>query len=319
MSNFATDILGGVKFFAKNKALFRDGNTASASSNDTAAKLMLDISKYTRWESLASNDLTTEAITINFSSAKTLDRLIFTEHNLKAFTITYNSGTEFTNVNNLDGDIVGGIAETDYNLDTAYYRFDSVSVSSIVISATTAQVVDAQKYITQFIATAELGTLAGFPRIQNVQHNRNIKGSKALSGKNVIQKGYETTTFRINFKTYPVQLDIDLVEDLHESEDSFLGDFIEDQSVDSPVDNASHNSLATEIVQALETLTEREEAVLRLRYGLDDGQPRKLEEVGNRFGITRERVRQIETKAIRKLRHPLRAQRLKGFLDGLSV
>lgn len=222
MSNFATDILGGVKFFAKNKALFRDGNTASASSNDTAAKLMLDISKYTRWESLASNDLTTEAITINFSSAKTLDRLIFTEHNLKAFTITYNSGTEFTNVNNLDGDIVGGIAETDYNLDTAYYRFDSVSVSSIVISATTAQVVDAQKYITQFIATAELGTLAGFPRIQNVQHNRNIKGSKALSGKNVIQKGYETTTFRINFKTYPVQLDIDLVEDLHESEDSFL-------------------------------------------------------------------------------------------------
>ncbi|MFB3788773.1 MAG: sigma-70 family RNA polymerase sigma factor [bacterium] len=115
-----------------------------------------------------------------------------------------------------------------------------------------------------------------------------------------------------------VQRAVSLETPINESEDSFLGDFIEDVSVDSPVDNASHNSLEGEIEQALETLTEREEAVLRLRYGLDDGQPRKLEEVGNRFGITRERVRQIETKAIRKLRHPLRAQRLKGFLDGLA-
>ncbi len=115
-----------------------------------------------------------------------------------------------------------------------------------------------------------------------------------------------------------VQRAVSMETPINESEDSFLGDFIEDQSVDSPVDNASHHSLEGEIEQALETLTEREEAVLRLRYGLDDGQPRKLEEVGNRFGITRERVRQIETKAIRKLRHPLRAQRLKGFLDGLA-
>ncbi|MDX9752519.1 MAG: sigma-70 family RNA polymerase sigma factor [bacterium] len=115
-----------------------------------------------------------------------------------------------------------------------------------------------------------------------------------------------------------VQRAVSLETPINDSEDSFLGDFIEDQSVSSPVDNASHNSLENEIEQALETLTEREEAVLRLRYGLDDGQPRKLEEVGNRFGITRERVRQIETKAIRKLRHPLRAQRLKGFLDGLT-
>ncbi|MEW6237794.1 MAG: sigma-70 family RNA polymerase sigma factor [Candidatus Omnitrophota bacterium] len=115
-----------------------------------------------------------------------------------------------------------------------------------------------------------------------------------------------------------VQRAVSLETPINDSEDSFLGDFIEDQSVDSPVDTASLNSLETEIEQALETLSEREEAVLRLRYGLDDGQPRKLEEVGNRFGITRERVRQIETKAIRKLRHPLRAQRLKGFLEGLT-
>ena len=115
-----------------------------------------------------------------------------------------------------------------------------------------------------------------------------------------------------------VQRAVSLETPINESEDSF-GDFIEDVTVESPVETASLNSLELEIEQALETLTEREEAVLRLRYGLDDGQPRKLEEVGNRFGITRERVRQIETKAIRKLRHPLRAQRLKGFLDGLAT
>ena len=222
MSQQSLDITGGVKFFDKNKALFRDGNTASASTNDAAAKFALDISKYTRWESIASNDTIIETITINFRSVQIIDRLILTEHNFKEFTVKYNGGLEFTNVSNLDGDLVGGISETTYDKDTSYYKFDSVSVSSIVISVTTTQVANAQKYLTQFIATTEVGTFAGFPRIQNVQHNRNIKGSKALSGRNVIQKGYETTTFRMNFKTYPVQADIDIVEGLHEREDSFL-------------------------------------------------------------------------------------------------
>ncbi len=216
------DISGGVKFFDKNKALFRDGNTANASTNDSAAKFILDISKYTRWESIGSIDSTTETITINFKTSQTLDRLIFTGHNFKQFTVKYNGGTDFANVSGLDGDLVGGIAETDFDKDTAYYKFDSVVVSSITISVDTTQVADAEKYLNQFIATTELGTFAGFPRIQNVQHNRNIKGSKALSGKNVIQKGYETTTFRMNFKSYPVQADIDIVEEIHEREDSFL-------------------------------------------------------------------------------------------------
>ena len=217
-----SDISGGVKFFENNKALFRDGNIASASTNDSAAKFMLDISKYTRWESIGSNDTITETITINFKTAQTLDRLLLVEHNFKAFTIKYNGTNDFTNVSNLDGGLVGGIAETAYDKDTAYYKFDSVVVNSITISVDTTQVVDDQKYMVQFIATTELGTFAGFPRIQNVQHNRNIKGSKALSGKNVIQKGYETTTFRINFKTYPVQADISLVDNLHERENSFM-------------------------------------------------------------------------------------------------
>ena len=222
MSNQSLDIIGGVKFFDKNKALFRDGSTASASTNDSAAKFMLDISKYTRWESIGSNDSTTETITINLGTATTLDRLILTEHNFKAYTVKYNGGTDFVNVSNLDVDLVGGIVETAHDKDTSYYKFDSVSVSSITISVDTTQVANAEKYLTQFVATVELGTFAGFPRVQNVLHNRNIKGSKALSGKNVIQKGYETTTFRMNFKSYPVQADITLVESLHEREDSFM-------------------------------------------------------------------------------------------------
>lgn len=217
-----TDISGGVKFFDKNRALFRDGNQASAGTNDSAAKFILDVSKYTRWESIGSDDTTTETITINFKIAQTLDRLIFTGHNFKAFSVKYNDGTEFANVSGLDGDLIGGIVETAYDKDTAYYKFDSVVVSSIVISIDTTQVVDAEKFLNQFIATVELGTFAGFPRVQNVQHNRNIKGSKALSGKNVIQKGYETTTFRLNFKSYPVQADIDILEGVHERENSFL-------------------------------------------------------------------------------------------------
>jgi hypothetical protein len=218
----ALDITGGVKFFENNKALFRDGSDASASTNDEAAKFILDISKYTRWESLSSNDITTETLTINLAQATDLDRLILVGHNLKDYTIQYNGTTEFTNVCGLDGALVGGIVETTYDKDTSYYSFDEVSVSSILITMNTTQTVDAEKFLTQFVATKELGTFQGFPRIQNVQHNRNIKAAKAISGKNVIQKGHEVTTFRMNFSTYPVQADITLLDSLHEREESFL-------------------------------------------------------------------------------------------------
>ena len=100
-----------------------------------------------------------------------------------------------------------------------------------------------------------------------------------------------------------------------EEEDSHLGDFIEDDKVPVPADAAAFTLLKEQLEEVLETLTERERKVLRLRFGLDDGRARTLEEVGKEFKVTRERIRQIEAKALRKLRHPSRSRKLKDYLD----
>ena len=108
---------------------------------------------------------------------------------------------------------------------------------------------------------------------------------------------------------------VSLETPIGEEEDSHLGDFIEDQEAPSPADAASFSLLREQLEEVLETLTPREKKVLRLRFGLEDGRARTLEEVGQTFGVTRERIRQIEAKALRKLRHPSRSKRLKDFLD----
>ena len=108
---------------------------------------------------------------------------------------------------------------------------------------------------------------------------------------------------------------VSLETPIGEEEDSHLGDFIEDQDAPAPADAASFMLLQEQLEEVLDTLTPREEKVLRLRFGLDDGRARTLEEVGQNFGVTRERIRQIEAKALRKLRHPSRSRKLKDFLD----
>ena len=108
---------------------------------------------------------------------------------------------------------------------------------------------------------------------------------------------------------------VSLETPIGEEEDSHLGDFIQDEQVMVPVDAATYTLLREQLSEALETLTEREQKVLRLRFGLDDGRPRTLEEVGREFNVTRERIRQIEAKALRKLRHPSRSRKLKDYLD----
>ena len=107
---------------------------------------------------------------------------------------------------------------------------------------------------------------------------------------------------------------VSLETPIGEEDDSHLGDFIKDESNMSPEEYATNEMLKDEISDVLLTLTEREEKVIRLRFGLEDGKSRTLEEVGQLFGVTRERIRQIEAKALRKLRHPSRSRKLRDYL-----
>jgi len=115
----------------------------------------------------------------------------------------------------------------------------------------------------------------------------------------------------IKISQEPVSLEMPIGEE----EDSHLGDFIEDRSTMPPVEAAALNLLKDQVEEVLSTLTPRERRVLQLRFGLEDGRSRTLEEVGKEFGVTRERIRQIEAKALRKLRHPSRSKKLKDYLE----
>ena len=108
---------------------------------------------------------------------------------------------------------------------------------------------------------------------------------------------------------------VSLETPIGEEEDSHLGDFIPDEDIPSPVEAAAYSMLQKQLREVLDTLSEREKKVLILRFGLDDGRPRTLEEVGKEFNVTRERIRQIEAKALRKLRHPSRSKKLKDYLE----
>jgi len=130
-----------------------------------------------------------------------------------------------------------------------------------------------------------------------------------------IGKEMDITVERVREIMKIAQEPVSLETPIGEEEDSHLGDFIEDQDAPAPAEAASFMLLKEQLEEVLETLTPREEKVLRLRFGLDDGRARTLEEVGQHFGVTRERIRQIEAKALRKLRHPSRSKKLKDFLE----
>lgn len=153
-----------------------------------------------------------------------------------------------------------------------------------------------------------------------------INKVKKASSQLLHQNGHEPTANEIsevlNMPTDKVreimrvaQEPVSLETPIGEEEDSHLGDFIPDDDAPAPQDSASHTLLKEQLSDVLSTLTPREERVLRLRFGLEDGRSRTLEEVGEVFNVTRERIRQIEAKALRKLRHPSRSKKLKDFLD----
>jgi len=124
----------------------------------------------------------------------------------------------------------------------------------------------------------------------------------------------EETRRVLKISRHPISLD----RPVGESDDSYFGDFIEDKHSESPINSATYEMLKESVAQVLKTLTYREREIIRLRYGLGDGYTYTLEEVGRIFKVTRERVRQIEAKALRKLQHPVRARQLEGFLEGLG-
>ncbi|MEX2598318.1 MAG: RNA polymerase sigma factor RpoD, partial [Dehalococcoidia bacterium] len=130
-----------------------------------------------------------------------------------------------------------------------------------------------------------------------------------------ISQGMEVPPERVREILKVSQEPVSLETPIGEEEDSHLGDFIEDRSAPAPADAATFQLLREQVEDVLSTLSERERRVLQLRFGLEDGRSRTLEEVGRDFGVTRERIRQIEAKALRKLRHPSRSRKLRDFLE----
>ncbi len=152
--------------------------------------------------------------------------------------------------------------------------------------------------------------------------NKVVKASRRLLQEYGREPTPEEIATRLNLPVEKVKSVLKVAQDpisldrpIGEDEDSYIGDFIEDTKVVSPAQSSAFSMLQDQMGSVLSTLTQREERVIRLRFGLGDGCPRTLEEVGNIFNVTRERVRQIEAKALRKLRHPSRSRKLHGFVD----
>jgi RNA polymerase primary sigma factor len=147
------------------------------------------------------------------------------------------------------------------------------------------------------------------------QHRRLLQEYGREPTADEIGEALEVTSDRVEEILKISQEPVSLETPIGEEEDSHLADFIEDRSAPAPPDLASYQLLKEQIDDVLSTLTDREKKVLQLRFGLVDGRSRTLEEVGKEFGVTRERIRQIEAKALRKLRHPSRSRRLRDFLE----
>ena len=202
---------GGISFFDKSKCLFKDGASAVASSNGDAQNLCLGQNKYYRWESSGSDDTTTETLAITFPSAVSVSRIFLLGHNLKNFSITSADGS-FSNVTSLDATGGSGISETTYSRSMAYYEFDAITLDDLTLTMNTTQTADEEKYVTQIIATNELGTLAGFPTVPGVDIDRNLNADQVITGQRIIEKGFEVAGFNMSLLNYPYQADVDVLD-----------------------------------------------------------------------------------------------------------
>jgi hypothetical protein len=219
-------ISGGIKFFERSQNLYAEGATIVASSGDASSARAMDRNPITYWRSVSSSDLTTETLTITFSESITIDRLLLIDHNWKAFNVKYDVAgtyTHFAGVTGISGSKTN-ITETTFAYDTAYYEFTPVTTTSIQISITSTQVANAEKYISQIIATVELGTLQGFPSITNLTLDRNARVKEMLSGRTLTLKSEQSFEVSLDFRNYPARLsdDIDLIQSLYDREENFL-------------------------------------------------------------------------------------------------
>lgn len=215
---------GGISFYDKSKTLFKDGASCVASSNTALQNLILNNNKYYNWQSVGSNDSTTETLTITLPSAVSLSRLFLLSHNFKAFKVKYGAGagTDFTGVKGLDSYADNKIDVTNFARSSAYFEFNAVTTNRLIVTITTTQTANAQKYLNQIIATNEIGTLQGYPVLNDIELDRGIQREQAISGRFHVQKGFEAVGFDLSLRTYPKQADIDLLESLHLREDPFL-------------------------------------------------------------------------------------------------
>jgi hypothetical protein len=215
---------GGISFYDKSKSLFKDGASAVASSNTAAQNLCLGTNKYFKWISSGSNDSTTETLVITLPVSTEISRLFLIDHNLKAFTVKYGAGagSDFAGVTGLDSYSGSLISVSNFARDTAYFEFTPVTTNRLILSMTTTQTVNAEKYLNQFIVTNEIGTLEGYPKINNVSLDRNSRREEAISGRFQIQKGYEIAGFDLSLSTYGKQDDLDILDQLHDRETPFL-------------------------------------------------------------------------------------------------
>jgi hypothetical protein len=218
-------ITGGIKFLYENK--IKDG-TAVGSTGDASSKYSLDLDVDTFWRSVGSNDTTTETLTVTFDT-QTIDRVLLLDCNFKGFTVKYLSGVSyvhFANVIGIGGGTKTNITETSFSENSAYYEFDSVSTGGLQISIDTTQTTNAEKYISQFIGSSEIGTFVGYPEVSKISVDRNSRSKKTLSGRYSVQKSLETMGYSIKFKNYPTSsvynVDIDLAITLLESEPPFI-------------------------------------------------------------------------------------------------
>jgi len=213
-------IIGTPKIFDLSKALIKNGDTVTVSSGATSKDNILDFDKFTRWESVGSDDLTTETITVTFSEPRTFDRILLTRHNFKSYSIAPATGS-FTNVIGLFSQTPGlGISETDYGIGDSYYEFDSISTTGIVSTVTLAQTVDAQKYIFNLIPTSELGTFQTYPVIASNDFQALV--SKTMNRRAVVNKLNPVFSASLSIELGNNQNDVDLMTLLADRNDDFI-------------------------------------------------------------------------------------------------